>query len=307
MAKENNRVLVTGAGGFIGRHLVRALMDRGTPVIATDVGVLPPAAGVESYSADIRDTLRHAPAMARCGAVIHCGGISGPMLLADNPAEVIDINVRGTTGLLSLARDFGLRRFVGLSSVSTYGFTPDGGRPPVTEEAPLSASNAYGTSKAAADLILQSFATQHGLSATALRAGWVYGPGRVTDALIQPVVRSAHGERYELSEGGDHLLQFVHVADVVQAILLALDAKTLPSPAYNIDGDEVLTVREIVRLIAALAPGTSASVGPGLLPGTEVQGRIETDKARRELGWAPAIPFGSGLADYVEWLKEHPY
>lgn len=307
MTSKTERILVTGAGGFIGRHLVPSLTARGAKVIATDVGPLPDLPGAETYTADIRDTLRHAPAMARCNAVVHCGGISGPMLLTDNPAEVIDINVRGTTGLLSLARDMGLRRFIGLSSVSVYGFTPDGGSTPVTEATRLSASNAYGTSKAAADLILQSYATEYGLSATALRAGWVYGPGRVTDALVQPVVRSARGKTYALPEGGDHKLQFVHVADVVRAILCALDAETLTSPVYNIDGAEVLAVREIVGMIADHLPAISVNVGPGLLPDTELQGRIDISRARNGLGWAPEIAFETGLRDYVDWLREHPF
>ncbi|MES2666145.1 MAG: NAD(P)-dependent oxidoreductase [Pseudomonadota bacterium] len=305
MAVARDTVLVTGAAGFIGRRIADALVARGHRVIGTDVH--PPAqpTGFEVYQADVRDTTRHAPVVAGCDAIVHCGGISGPMVLADNPAEVVDINIRGTAGLLALARGVGLRRFVGLSSVSAYGNT--GTRQVVDEDTPLTATNAYGTSKAASDLLIQSYAGNYGLSAAALRIGWVYGPGRVTDALIQPMVRSARGQPCDLAAGGDHALQFVHVEDVVSAALAALAVETLPSAVFNINGADMLTVRQMAAMIARHYPGVRITLGPGLLPDTDVQGRMDLTRAARDLGWTPAVDFAGGLAAYVDWLKAHPF
>lgn len=298
-------VLLTGAAGFIGRRIGQALTAQGRRVIGTDL-VVPPDLGFACHRADVRDTVRHASLLAQgCDSIIHAGGISGPMVLADTPAEVMDINIRGTAGLLALAHGFGLRRFVGLSSVSAYGTTA--GLAVVTETAPLTATNAYGTSKAASDLMIQSYAQDYGLSAAALRIGWVYGPGRVTDAIIQPVLRSAGGAVFDLAAGGDHMIQFVHVEDVVAAVLAAHAAAHLPHAAYNVNGAEAHSVREICAMIAGLRPGVQTRIGPGPLPGNEVQGRMDLSRIAQDLGWAPRLGFAEGLRGYVDWLAEHPF
>lgn len=300
------KVLVTGAAGFIGRRVAEALRDEGHHVVGTDMRAPTGTFGFDFYVADIRDMLRHAPVIGRdCDSIIHCGGISGPMVLSDNPAEVIDINIRGTAGLLELAKGFGLRRFVCLSSVSAYGDTPPG-RDVVDETAPLGASNAYGTSKAATDLLTQSYARSYGLSAVALRLGWVYGPGRATDAIVQPAMRSSAAVPYVLAEGGDHVLQFVHVEDLVAAILAAWRAETLGSAAYNINGSETVAVRDLCAMISRRHPAASIQVGPGLMPQSDVQGRMSIARAAQQLGWVPKVTFADGLAAYIDWLKEHP-
>lgn len=269
------KVLVTGAAGFIGRHLCAALA--GHEVVATDMADAPHVHDVRAIPREL---------MAGCDVVIHGGGVSGPMVLADRPAEVIDINVAGTARLLEMARDLGVGRFIGLSSVSVYG-DADG---IVTEDAPLRATNAYGSSKAAADLLIRTYA-RYGLDTVALRIGWAYGPGRVTDALIQPVVR---GE--PVAAGGAHPLQFVHVDDVIRAVQAAMTRGT-SGAAYNIDGAEVLTVQQICAMIA------DVPVGPGLLPGVDLQGPMDLSAAARDLGWAPQVPFADGLADWVAALR----
>lgn len=307
MAQTMKAVFVTGAAGFIGRHTIDALVSKGRRVIATDVAQ--PAGDplpCEFYAADIRDITRHAVAIAQqCDSIVHCGGISGPMLLQDNPAEILDINIRGTSQLLSVAKASGISRFVGLSSVSVYGNTK--GLIRVDEAAPLAASTFYGTSKAASDLILQTYANEQGLSAVALRIGWVYGPGRMTDAIIQPIVRSAKGASYQLEAGADHRLQFVHVDDVVSAILAALEAEEIKNNAYNINGSESVAVGRIVAMITEQIPSIRAEIGPGLLPNTDVQGDMVLKAAKRELGWTPKVSFDEGLRAYVKWLEGNPY
>ena len=307
MTKDH--ILVTGAAGFIGARTIACLHGRGETVIATDAVSprVPPPDGVRFYRADIRDAARHAEALAQgCARIVHCGGVSGPMLLGDNPAELLDINIRGTTQLLALASAFGVRRVVALSSVSAYGSTP-AGMEIVLESAPLSASTFYGTSKAAGDLVLQTYRNRGLVEAVALRVGWVYGPGRVTDALIQPIVRSATGEPYRVARGADHLLQFVHIDDLVSGIVAALDAPRLARPAYNINGAEQIRVGDMVEMIRARLPAIDTQIGPGLLDQTDVQGLMALDAAKDDLGWRPRVGFADGLAAYVDWLQENPF
>src|SRR5690606_32326188 len=136
-----------------------------------------------------------------------------------------------------------------------------------------------------------SYARNYGLNATALRIGWVYGPGRETDAIVQPVMRSSAAAPYVLDQGGDHRLQFIHVDDVVAAVLAAWDAAAFSSAAYNINGTEIFSVRQICQMIGTLHPAARTDVGPGLLPGSDLQGRIDIKLAARGLDWSPQVPF----------------
>ncbi len=296
-------ILVTGAAGFVGATLVRRLHAAGRPVIGTDVVRAPAGGDTPFVQADSRDIARHTALVADgCEGIIHCGGISGPMLAQDNPAEVFDINIRGTWLLLELARIFRLRRFILCSSVSAYGMADD--RATVDEDAPLRASTAYGTSKAASDLVLQTMATQHGVSAAALRLGWVYGPRRRTDGILRPMIRSGlDGPPFTLPEGADHALHFVHVDDVVDALIAAFDAPSLPRAAYNINGPEVLTLGAIAEIVRGRLPAARIEIGPGLLPSTDVQSPMSLAAAGADLGWHPRIDLAAGIGGYADWLR----
>ena len=306
MSDQDGAVLVTGAAGFIGRVVVDKLAQAGRTVIGTDIAAPAETAASMFAVADARDVLRHTALLASrpVDGIIHCGGISGPMLAGDNPADLLDVNVRSTVQLLDLARVLGLRRFVGCSSVSAYGNT--GSRDPVDEASPLRASTIYGTSKAMADLAIQTYAARFGLSATALRIGWVYGPGRRTDAILQPMIRSGlGGEPYRLAQGADHALQFVHVEDVAEALIAAFDAPGTIGPAYNINGAEVLTVEAIAQLVREIVPAARIDVGGGMLDDTDQQGPMRLGAAAADFGWAPRRRLREGIAGYAEWLRTH--
>ena len=304
-------ILVTGAAGFVGQVVARRLSAAGRRVIGTDL--VAPAHDAEMGAdfvfaqADARDLARHTALLAGgCDGIIHCGGISGPMLAKDNPAELLDINIRGSLLLLELARIFRLRRFVLCSSVSAYGMAGSGGS--ATEATPLRASTAYGTSKAASDLLLQTFANQYGLSAAALRLGWVYGPRRRTDGLLRPMIRAAlNGTRFVLPEGADHALQFVHVEDVADAIIAAFDAPALPLPAYNINGSEALTLGDIASVVRTVLPGAEIEIGPGMLPETDIQPPMSLAAAEADFGWRPRITLAEGIGRYADWLRTHAF
>ena len=299
---ESPHVLVTGAAGFIGRVVAEKLVARGRWVIGTDLVPPPPGVGFAFVLADARDVLKHAPLMAHCDGILHCGGISGPMLGQDSPAEVFDINVRGTVQLLELARTFGLRRVVACSSVSAYGDT--GSDEPIDEGHRLRASTMYGTSKAAGDLALQTFVARYGISATSLRIGWVYGPGRRTDEILQPMIRSGlGGAPFALERGGDQRLQFVHVEDVAEALIAAFEAPSLPRAAYNVNGADRLSIAEIAAVVRRSLPTARLAIGPGPLADTDRQGPILLDAAARDFGWRPRIGFEAGVSAYVDWLR----
>ncbi|MCB8881413.1 NAD(P)-dependent oxidoreductase [Acidisoma cellulosilytica] len=308
-ARTARPVIVTGAAGFIGHAVSHTLLARGTRVIGTDI-VRPAGEMPQNFrfvQADTRDSLRHTALLQEgCDGIIHCGGISGPMLAQDNPAELYDINIRGTWQLLDLARQFALRRFVLCSSVSAYGSADP--TAVIREDETLRASTPYGSSKAAADIVLQTYAMQHGLSATSLRLGWVYGPGRRTDAILRPMIRSAFGgPAFHLPAGGDHALQFVHVNDVADAIIAAFDCDAPASTRYNVNGAAVLSLRDIAARITQFLPDARIDIGPGMLPETDIQGPMSLQAALRDFGWQPRIDFDRGLRSYAAWLRDNSF
>ncbi len=304
LPSDQSAVLVTGAAGFIGRVVARRLAARGRGVIGTDLAPPPPGVAFAYVQADARDVLTLAPLLTRCDGIIHCGGISGPMLAQDNPAEVLDINIRGTVQLLDLTRRLGLRRFVGCSSVSAYGDT--GAASPIDETHLLRASTVYGTSKAAGDLALQTFVARFGVSAASLRIGWVYGPGRRTDTILHPMIRSGlGGPAFALARGADQRLQFVHVEDVADALIAAFEAPSLRCPAYNVNGTEVLSIADIAAVVQRHLPEARLAIGPGLLDDTDQQGEMLLEAAARDLGWRSRVTFEAGVTAYVDWLRSN--
>jgi UDP-glucuronate 4-epimerase len=305
-ALATEAIIVTGAAGLIGGTVVRRLAADGRAVVAVDVAPPHTPLPCPFVAADLRDPLRHLAVMLDgCAGLIHCGGISGPMLGRDNPAMVAEANIQGTVALLDLVRLLRIPRIVACSSVAAYGEAPSG---PVDETAPLRARDVYGASKAAADLMTGAFAAQYGIAAVAMRIGWVYGPGRRTDGLLRPMLRAGlDGGAMTLPFGAGQFVQFIHVDDIAGGLIAALDAPSLPRAAYNLTGPDRLPLPAIADAVRALLPAAAITLGPGRLPDEPEQALFSAEAARTDLGWAPRIGFPEGLRSYAEWLRHHEF
>lgn len=297
---------MTGAAGLIGGTVVRKLAALGRAVVAVDVAPPPGPLPCRFVAADLRDPLRHlAILLEGASGIIHCGGISGPMLGRDNPAMVAEANIQGTVALLDLVRLLRIPRIVACSSVAAYGEAPAG---PVDETAPLRARDVYGASKAAADLMTAAFAAQYGIAAVAMRIGWVYGPGRRTDGLLRPMLRAGiGGGAMSLPFGAGQHVQFIHVDDVAAGLIAALDAPALPRAAYNLTGPDRMPLPAIADAVRGLFPAARITIGPGGLPEEPVQALFSARAAQEDLGWAPRIGFAEGLRSYADWLRQHDF
>jgi UDP-glucuronate 4-epimerase len=305
---RDSPILVTGAAGMVGRRLVDRLRQDGRAVIACDRVVPPDPTDFETVIAELGDVDRlHTIAAEGVDGIIHCGGISGPMVAPDDPARIARVNIGGTVNLLEIARLLRLRRFVYCSSVSAYGDTPPG-RDPVDADAPLAATDIYGASKAAGDLMVRAYARQHGLDAAALRIGFVYGPRRRTSSFLARALRDAlDGRPTVLEVDGEQAMQMVHVEDVAAALVAAYDAPDLGSRAFNVTGGTRVPLRELARLVRERVPG--AQIVFGTLPDRENyrQARFDIDATLRVLRWTPRFGLAEGIAQYADWLSEHPY
>jgi nucleoside-diphosphate-sugar epimerase len=290
-------VLLTGASGLIGRYVHRMLRERGDKVVAIDR-----IAGDDVLACDLSEVHRLHELGSEAAAIIHCGAISGPMVARDNPYLIVQSNIVGTANVLEFARVKGMRRVVYCSSVSAFGNTP-AGLDLVPEDVVLKPTSVYGASKAAGEQLLEGYRQQHGVDSVSLRPGWVYGPGRTTDCAIRTMIEDAQaGRPTSFPFGRDFYRQYVHVQDVADAILLALDAKELPRRSYTINGGTYLTLGDVAAIVRKVLPSARIEMGPGGDPIDDVQTRFDLSAAERDLGFRPRIGLEEGIRSYAGWL-----
>ena len=304
-------ILVTGAGGLLGKAVCDRLRQDGQRVIATDL-VASSSGSRAVLLADLTDIHRlHAiTADGPLDGIVHCGAFSGPMVGIDNPYRLVSVNVMGTVNLLELARIRKCRRIVCCSSTSAYGPTPRApvapgpvAPVPVPEDVALAPSSVYGATKAALEPLVAGYARQHGVDGVALRLSWIYGPGRTTDCVIRTMLTDAlHGRITRLAWGQDFHRQFLHVDDAARALVLALQAPPLPRRVYTITGERHLTLGELAGIVRDLLPGADIALEPGPDPLDDDQAQFDTAAARRDLGFMPAISLEDGIRGYAEWL-----
>src|SRR5207248_2656633 len=129
-------------------------------------------------------------------------------------------------------------------------------------DAPLAASDVYGASKAAGDLLVRAYARQHGVDGVALRIGFVYGPRRRTESFLATAIRDAlAGRSTALADDGERPIQLVHVEDVAEALIAAYDTESVEPRAFNVTGGTLLTVRELAGLVRQCLPQARIAFG----------------------------------------------
>ncbi|HET6509700.1 MAG TPA: NAD(P)-dependent oxidoreductase [Baekduia sp.] len=309
---DRDRVLVTGGRGYVGRWIVRQLVDAGRPVVTYDRDWWPGEPGVIAAHGELQDATRLARVIEeqRVGKIIHTASISHPDVSVEMPVATIHANAMGTVELYEAARLAGVERVVNYSSSSIYGFQ-DG---IVSEEAVLDPTTPYGVSKVVGDLLGKVYRGLYGFDVLSLRVHWVYGPGQRMQEYTHDLVRAAlDGRPFRLQQGADHPLPMVFVRDVAAAGILAADAPAaqVTQAAYNVAGPEWPSLGELAERVAALVPGADLHVGPGDLPldqlGDHRVAAVDLQAAARDLGYRPAWDLERGLAEYAEWLRVNEY
>lgn len=296
-------VLVTGANGLIGYAVAAALARAGRPVLGLVRRRPAETFPFDLCFGDLTDI--HRMHMLFTGqtfaAVIHAGGVSGPMVGLDNPFTTIETNIMGTANILEACRIHGVKRVVYTSSTTAYGDTPPA---PVGEDAPLRPTDVYGASKAAGEALVGAYAEQHGLEGVSLRISWVYGPRRTTDCLIRTLIEDAlRGRTTSLDFGVGFHRQYIYVDDVVSSILAALDAPSYPRRVYNVTGGTFDTLDEIGAAVRCVLPQAHVEMKPGPDPVDTIQEEFDISAIRRDLGFTPAVGLQDGIKAYADWLE----
>jgi UDP-glucuronate 4-epimerase len=299
--------LVTGAAGLIGSAVLAKLRAQGRRALGVDLAPKPEQPDVER--ADLTDIHRlHAIARnAGVGAIVHCGAVSGPMVMIENPHGIIQTNVVGTVNILELARIHRMRRVVFCSSASAYGpasgpLTPDGA---LDENTPLRPSSVYGATKVACEALIQGYRVQHKMDAVSIRLSWVYGPGRTTDCVVRTMIQNTlNGKATHLPFGREFPRQFIYVEDASDALIAALDAPVCPGAVYNATGGVSVTLGELAGLVRAALGGGDIVVEAGPDPLDDLQHRLDISAIARDLGFHPKVALPEGISRYAAWLGD---
>ncbi len=317
---DMSRILVTGAAGFIGSHVVERLLERGQGVIGLDnlddfydpaikrrnLARALDASAFELVEGDIRDARVLDSLPDDVSLIIHLAARAGVRPSIEQPLLYQDVNVRGTQELLEYARRAGVRRFIFGSSSSVYG---NAERVPFSEDDPVDRPiSPYAATKRAGELICHTYHHLFGLGIVALRFFTVYGARQRPDLAIHKFTRlMAAGEPIQQYGDGTTQRDYTHVRDILQGVEGALSYLEREPEAFEIINLGESRTVELSRLIELIADALGVEPRIERLPpqpGDVERTYADIAKARRLLGYDPEIPIEEGIPEFVEWFGD---
>ena len=306
--------LVTGGAGFIGSNLVAELVRRGQPVRVLDnfstgrrENLTPVRDAIELIEGDLRDPAAVARAVADVGCVLHLGALpSVPGSIAD-PLSTHAVNATGTLNLLVAAEQAGVQRLVLSSSCAVYGDSPV---LPKTEAMLPAPKSPYAASKLAGEHYCQTFDELFELETVCLRYFNVFGPRQDPSSQYAAVIPNfitamLRGQRPTIYGDGKQSRDFVYVANVVEANLLAADAQAAAAGrVLNIATGQRYTLLDLVRVLNDLLQTDTAPLHTPPRPGDVRHSVADISVAQEALGYQPRVTFRQGLQRTVEWYRQ---
>jgi nucleoside-diphosphate-sugar epimerase len=325
-------VLVTGATGFLGRHLVKALCQKGYKVraLVRSTSNLAGLTGldIETVAGDVTDRGSLIKAADGRDLVFHC---AGRVVEWGKREDFYRVNVEGTKNILEACLASGVKRFVHASSVTVLGVSRD--RSPMDENTPYTdrSFELYTETKILSEKLVLEYHNKKGLPITIVRPGLVWGPG---DTTIFPRIEKLAAKGALLNIGkGDNLLCLAYISNVVQALILAAESPKAVGRIYNITDDEKKTSRTFLAGLAKamdLKPPTYAIPFRLLFAGAcvlEAAAKLmglsepplitryglcilgcdfnhDISKAKRELGYKPQVSYAEGMQNVTQWYKD---
>lgn len=322
-----SNVVVTGGYGFIGSHLVAALLDRGDSVTVFDFAK---STRDTSIDFDRHANFRFVPGdvtdigalenalTADVDTVFHLAAVVGVKNYLKDPLRVLDVNVTGTRNVLELSHRHGVH-VVYASTSEVFGKNPN---PPFAEDddrvlgSTRTARWSYSTSKAMAEHLVFAMHTAHALPVTVVRYFNVYGPRQAPIFVIsQSIHRILNGHRPLLYDSGDQTRCFTYVDDAVAGTLLASESSAAIGEAFNIGSMTETTVGDAVTLAIKLANLDTVTGAEAIDTAARYGDRYEdiprripdSSKAQRELGWRLQVDLEEGIRRTINWARANPW
>jgi len=300
-----NRVLITGASGFVGAAVTRALVREGRDVAV----LLRPTSDTRRIAAEIprlrivRGDLRDVSAVAstvhelRPQAVLHLGweGVKG----SERNSPVQANNVPASVALYRLAASAGADVFVGMGSQAEYGPAP--GR--LDESAPTRPTTVYGAAKLSTGLLLDRLASTSGRQFAWLRLFSSYGPGDDPSWMLQYLARSLLARERPALTAAQQVWDYIYVDDVASAVIATMDARA--QGIFNLGTGQARKLEDIITTLRDQVD-PSLPLGFGEVPYRPDQVmHLEADITRltAATGWTPQVPLDAGLREVVDWIR----
>jgi UDP-glucuronate 4-epimerase len=315
-------VLVTGAAGFIGFHVAKALLGRGDKVVGIDnlndyydpnlkrarLGQLDAYPGFAFFRLDVSDreaVLALVEARKDLRSIIHLAAQAGVRHSLTHPFVYVDANVMGTLVMLEAARRIdGLSGVVYASSSSVYGANTK--RPFAVEDRVDSPVSLYAATKRSCELIAESYAHLYRLPMIGLRYFTVYGPWGRPDMAAYLFTRAIlAGERIKVFNNGNMARDFTYIDDIVAGTVAALDRPGEGHRIYNLGNNLPERLLDFIAVLERLLGRTAKKELLPIQPGDVAETCAEIGASRRELGFEPKTTIETGLAHFVNWYKAY--
>lgn len=318
MKLAGKRVLVTGAGGFIGSHLVERLIAEGATVRAfvhynsrNDPGLLalipePTLRQVEIVAGDLRDPVVVRQAIQGCGIVFHLGALISIPYSYRHPYEVAETNLMGTLNVLQACREDQVRRMVHTSSSEVYGTAL---RVPIDEDHPLQGQSPYSASKIGADKLAESYYCAYDLPVVTLRPFNTYGPRQSDRAVVPTIISQALREREIYLGNLDARRDLTYVTDTVDGFIKAATTDGVEGQTFHLGTGCEVSIRELAeKIFRIVGREMQVKVDPQRLrpERSEVQRLVaDPSRARETLGWEARISLEQGIKQTVAWVQNN--
>ena len=320
--KEDSLVLVTGADGFIGSHLVEALVRRGFKVRAfvyynsfNSWGWLDECTNdvkgkFEVFAGDIRDPHGVKEAMKGCDAVIHLAALIAIPFSYHSPDTYVETNIKGTLNVLQAARDLGIKRIIHTSTSEVYGTAKF---VPITEEHPLQGQSPYSASKISADQLAYAFYSSFDLPVITVRPFNTYGPRQSARAVIPTIITQIANGKKEISLGATSPTRdFSFVGDTVEGFIAALKSDKGLGQVINLGSNFEISIFDTAQIIAEIMNTriNITSSDERLRPKNSEVERLWADnsKAKELFGWNPEYSeiggLKRGLTATIQWFSK---
>lgn len=312
------KLLVTGGAGFIGSNFVRYMVNKYPEYhivnldLLTYAGNLKNLKDIETASnytfvkGDIadREFINDLFAQQKFDYILNFAAESHVDRSITNPDIFIKANIQGTQVLLDAAKNFGVKKYLQVSTDEVYGTLGETGY--FTEETPLAANSPYSASKAGADLLVRAYHETFGLPVNITRCSNNYGPFHFPEKLIPlMIINALHDKPLPIYGDGLNVRDWLHVEDHCQAIDLVLH-NGRNGEVYNVGGNNERTNIEIVKTILKhLDKPESLIKYVTDRPGHDRRYAIDATKLRTELGWEPKYTFDTGIEQTIKWYLEN--